>query len=181
MGLLLALLLAPKVALAQPPAPHQYIDEYDGPATCAVCHGDVTDEVIHSVHYTWENKMDHYSPVAGTIANINWLGMLNEELGIPAGCGRCHVGSGAMPKSPDEVTPEDTAGIDCLICHSPVYDTSSALPDPDGGRRLATDTGPQRAGRSSGAATDHRELPAVPPERRRRADAEAWCGLCTGI
>ena len=37
--LLLALLLAPKTALAQPPAPHQYITEYVGPATCATCHG----------------------------------------------------------------------------------------------------------------------------------------------
>ena len=115
-------------ALAQPPAPHQYIDEYVGPATCAVCHGDVANDVVHSVHYTWENKMDHYSPVAGTTASINWLGMLNEDLGIAAGCGRCHVGSGAMPKSPDEVTPEDTAGIDCLICHSPGCGTSLRFP-----------------------------------------------------
>ena len=139
--LLLALLLAPKTALAQPPAPHQYITEYVGPATCATCHGDVANDVVHSVHYTWENKMDHYSPVAGTIARINWLGMLNEDLGIPAGCGRCHVGDGSVPKSPDEVTPQDIAGIDCLICHSPVYDTSLRFPiqTEDGNWQLTQD------------------------------------------
>lgn len=114
--------------LAQPPAPHQNIQEYNGPETCAQCHGDVAGQVIHSVHYSWDQKMDHYSPVAGSIAAINWLGMLNEELGIAGGCGRCHVGSGAMPKPANEVTAEDKAGIDCLICHSPAYDMGQRFP-----------------------------------------------------
>ena len=127
-GILLAWVLMSSSVLAQPPTPHQYIDEYVGPATCATCHGDVADDVVHSVHYTWENKMDHYSPVAGTIASINWLGMLNEELGIPGGCGRCHIGDGTMPNSAEEITPQNVAGIDCLICHSPVYDTSLRFP-----------------------------------------------------
>lgn len=117
-----------KRVYAQPPEPHQYIGEYEGPATCATCHGDVAEDVIHAVHYTWAEKMDHYSTIAGTIARINWLGMLNEQLGIPGGCARCHVGDGSMPKSPEEVTPQDKAGIDCLICHSPIYDTSLRLP-----------------------------------------------------
>ncbi len=122
------LLLWPASALAQPPEPHQHIEEYAGPATCATCHGDVAEEVVHAVHYTWEQKMDHYSPIAGTIAAINWLGMLNEELNIPGGCARCHVGSGALPKPPAEITAEDKAGIDCLICHSPVYDMGQRFP-----------------------------------------------------
>lgn len=123
---LLALLFAPRPASAQPPAPHQYMEEYNGPATCTACHGDVADDVVHSVHYTWEGKLDHYSPVAGTIARINWLSMLNEQLGIPGGCGRCHIGDGSLPSSSPTV--EDKAGIDCLICHSPVYDTSLRFP-----------------------------------------------------
>jgi hypothetical protein len=107
------------------------MEDYQGPATCATCHGDVTEDVIHSIHYTWEGKMDHYSPVSGSTARINWLGMLNEALNIPGGCGRCHIGSGAQPKPAGEVSAEDKAGIDCLICHSPVYDTSLRFPVQD--------------------------------------------------
>jgi hypothetical protein len=141
LALLLAVILLPGLAQAQAPEPHQAIQEYNGPATCEMCHGNVTDEVIHSVHYSWEGKMGHYSPVAGSIADINWLGILNEDLNIPGGCGRCHVGSGALPKPADEVTPEDRAGIDCLICHSPVYDTSLRFPvqDEDGNWTLTQD------------------------------------------
>lgn len=128
---LLALALGPQPAHAQPPEPHQFMQDYKGPVTCRICHGDVADQVIHSVHYTWEQKMDHYSPVAGSIARINWLGMLNETLNIPGGCGRCHVGSGALPVSPDQATTADKNGIDCLICHSPVYDTSLRFPVQD--------------------------------------------------
>lgn len=131
LALLLAVICQPGAAQAQAPEPHKNIQEYNGPATCQACHGDVTEQVIHSVHYSWEGKMGHYSPVAGSIADINWLGMLNEELNIPGGCGRCHVGSGALPKPADEVTAEDRAGIDCLICHSPVYDTSLRFPVQD--------------------------------------------------
>lgn len=126
-GCLLALLLAPRLALAQPPAPHQFIEAYEGPATCAACHGDVADDVAHSVHFTWEGKLDHYSPVAGTVARINWLSILNEQLEIVGGCGRCHIGDGTMPAS-GAASLQDKAGIDCLICHSPVYDTSLRFP-----------------------------------------------------
>ena len=131
LALLLAVLLLPGLAHAQAPEPHTAIQEYNGPATCQMCHGNVTDEVIHSVHYTWEGKMDHYSPVAGSIARINWLGMLNETLNIPGGCGRCHIGGGEPPTAPEQVTDEAKAGIDCLICHSPVYDTSLRFPVQD--------------------------------------------------
>lgn len=73
LAFLLAVVLLPGQALAQAPEPHQFIQEYNGPATCEACHGNVTDQVIHSVHYSWEGKMDHYSPVSGSIARINWL------------------------------------------------------------------------------------------------------------
>lgn len=131
LALLLAALALPTLVHAQAPEPHKSIQEYNGPATCEMCHGNVTDEVIHSIHYTWEGKMDHYSPVAGSIARINWLGMLNEALNIPGGCGRCHVGGGALPVAPEQATAADKAGIDCLICHSPVYDSSLRFPVQD--------------------------------------------------
>lgn len=131
LALLLAILLLPGLAQAQAPEPHQAIQEYTGPATCEMCHVNVTNDVIHSAHYTWEGKLDQYSPVAASTAAINWLGMLNEKLDIPAGCGRCHIGSGALPTSPDQVTAEAKAGIDCLICHSPIYDTSLRFPVQD--------------------------------------------------
>jgi hypothetical protein len=127
-AIVLAVVIGPGLAQAQPPEPHRYIDEYEGPATCETCHGDVTGDVIHTVHYSWVEKMDHYSPIPATIARINWLGMLNEDLGIPGGCARCHIGDGSMPKPPEEVTIQDRSGLDCLICHSPIYDTSLRFP-----------------------------------------------------
>lgn len=140
---LLVLTLRPQPAQAQAPEPHQYIQDYQGPATCALCHGDVTDDVVHSIHYTWEGKMDHYSPIAASSARINWLGMLNEELGIPGGCALCHIGDGAQPSPAGEATSAEKAGIDCLICHSPVYDTSLRFPvqQADGSWTLTQDRG----------------------------------------
>lgn len=131
LAFLLAILVLPGLAQAQAPEPHQAIQEYTGPATCEMCHANVTNDVIHSAHYTWEGKLDQYSPVAASTAAINWLGMLNEKLDIPGGCGRCHIGSGALPTSPEQVTAEARAGIDCLICHSPIYDTSLRFPVQD--------------------------------------------------
>ena len=101
LGLLLALAWTPSIVLAQPPEPHQYIQEYEGAATCETCHGDVTGDVVHSVHYSWTEKMDHYTPLTASIPRINWLGVLNEKLDIPSGCGRCHVGDGSLPKPAD--------------------------------------------------------------------------------
>lgn len=128
--IVLALLgtLSSQIVLAQPPEPHQYIEDYEGPATCQVCHGNVTKDVVHSVHYTWDNKLDHYSTVAATTTEINWLSVISPKLDIAGGCGRCHIGSGALPTAPDEITAEDKAGIDCLICHSPSYDISLRFP-----------------------------------------------------
>ncbi len=130
LGLVLVLLLV-NVAYADPPEPHRYIEEYTGPETCEVCHPGATEEVLHSVHYTWEEKLDHYSPIPASIARINWLGLLNPELGIPGGCGRCHPGGGPLPKDPDAVPPEERAMVDCLICHSPVYDLGVRFPQKD--------------------------------------------------
>lgn len=115
----------------QAPEPHQYVEEYQGPVTCQMCHANVADQVLHSVHYTWEGKMDHYSLVAGTTARINWLGILNKKLNIPGGCGRCHVGSGAQPAADPEARQADRNSIDCLICHSPVYDIGLRFPTQD--------------------------------------------------
>ncbi|NPA90557.1 MAG: hypothetical protein GXO55_03775 [Chloroflexi bacterium] len=113
---------------ADAPEPHQYIEEYEGPRTCEICHPGTVDEVVHGQHYLWSEKLDHYSPIPGTIARINWLGVLNEKLQIPGGCGRCHIGGGALPKPPDQLSKEEKARIDCLICHSPTYDMSQRFP-----------------------------------------------------
>ena len=128
---LLVLMLVPGLALADPPPVPQYIQEYEGPETCEKCHLGAADEVAHSVHYTWSEKMDHYSPIPASIPKINWLGILNPELEIPGGCGRCHVGGGAMPGTDAAETAEAYEQIDCLICHSEVYDMSARYPVQD--------------------------------------------------
>ena len=134
MGILAALLLillTSTPAWADPPPEHQYIEAYTGPETCEVCHLDAAEQVMHSVHYTWAEKMDHYSPLPGSIARINWLGILNPDMKIAGGCGRCHVGGGIMPGTPAAETPEAQAKIDCLICHAEVYDMNARYPEKD--------------------------------------------------
>jgi len=126
--LTLLALLIPGAAWADPPPEHQYIKEYTGPETCEVCHLNDADQVMRSVHYAWADKMDHYSPIPGSIPRINWLGILNHDLDIAGGCGRCHVGGGAMPGTPEAQTPEAKAQIDCLICHAEVYDMKARFP-----------------------------------------------------
>ncbi len=128
---LLALMLIPGVVLADPPPEHQHIEEYTGPETCEVCHLGQADQVMHSVHDTWDEKMDHYSPLPGSIPRINWLGVLNPDMKIAGGCGRCHVGGGPMPGAPEAQTPEAKSKIDCLICHAEVYDMGARYPQKD--------------------------------------------------
>jgi len=128
---LLALVLFPATVFADPPPEHQHIEAYTGPETCEVCHLGDAEEVMHSVHYTWAEKMDHYSPLPGSIARINWLGVLNPEMKIAGGCGRCHVGGGPMPGTPEAEAPEARVKIDCLICHAEVYDMNARYPEQD--------------------------------------------------
>lgn len=151
---LLFILLTPTLAWADPPPEHQYIEEYTGPETCEVCHLDAADQVMHTVHYTWEEKMAHYSPIPASIARINWLGILNPEMKIAGGCGRCHIGGGIMPGTPEAETPEAKAKIDCLICHAEVYDMNARYPekDEDGNWVLPGDTS-LKAARSAARPT----------------------------
>lgn len=124
------LLILPGLAFADPPPAHQYIRAYTGPDTCNTCHIGIADQVIHSVHYTWAEKMGHYSPLPGTTAAIDWLGVLNPELGIAGGCGRCHIGGGPIPGSPaDDAAAK--AHVDCLVCHAEVYDMNQRFPVQD--------------------------------------------------
>lgn len=119
---------------ADPPPAHQYMQEYEGPETCEKCHLGVTDEVVHSIHYTWSEKMDHYSPIPASTPKINWLGILNPDMEIAGGCGRCHIGGGVMPGTPEADTAKAHAEVDCLICHAEVYDMNARYPvqDEDG-------------------------------------------------
>lgn len=151
---LLLVLLAPLVVSADPPPPHQYIQEYTGPDTCETCHLGVTDEVMHSVHYTWSEKMGHYSPIPATVPSINWLGVLNPEMEIAGGCGRCHIGGGITPGAEAANSDEAKAGIDCLICHAEVYDMKARFPqqDEDGNWRIVGDQS-LAAARSAGRPT----------------------------
>ncbi len=153
--ILLGLLLVPGLAWADPPPEHQYIQEYEGPATCEKCHLGIADEVTHSVHYTWSEKMDHYSPIPASIPKINWLGILNPELEIAGGCGRCHIGGGAMPGTEAAETAEAYEQIDCLVCHAEVYDMNARYPvqDEDGNWTIPGDRS-LMAARSAARPTD---------------------------
>ncbi|MCP4168930.1 MAG: hypothetical protein GY759_23960 [Chloroflexi bacterium] len=128
---LLVVLLLPGVANADPPAPHQYMQEYEGPQSCETCHLGAAEQITQSMHYTWSEKMDHYSPIPATISSINWLGVLNPDMEIAGGCGRCHTGGGAMPGTAEADTAEAHAQVDCLVCHAEVYDMSARFPQQD--------------------------------------------------
>jgi hypothetical protein len=132
-----------EVASAQedgPPAAHAAITEYTGPETCGQCHPAAAQQVVDSVHYQlmvadvtsyvdWEEgtpggMLNVYSVPAASTAGINWLALVQpQDASLAAtaeGCGTCHAGLGAQPNQPP--TEADLANVDCLACHSPVYE-----------------------------------------------------------
>lgn len=129
------------------------ITHYEGPSTCRACHPDEEEEVMTSVHYTFEDKMNYYGVMPFSTAAINWLEVLNEEQKIASGCGLCHIGGGDKPKPPDQATAEDKENLDCLICHAARYDMDVRFPVKEGDRWVLPQDRSLEAAQSVGRPT----------------------------
>jgi Cytochrome c bacterial len=138
-GFAMAFLVSAKGAVAAE-SMHAGIEKYEGTKTCLECHDTLGKEVALSLHYQLQAKPQFieesekvksagmivsYCPPPSTVAEHNWLGILQPTAATktrqPGGCGRCHIGLGARPNTPDKLTEADYANIDCLICHGPDY------------------------------------------------------------
>jgi hypothetical protein len=144
---------------------------YKGSETCRACHQQQTEEAHDSVHYQWKGMTPHafFRDAAGQLVNmgvagklggindfcgypdINFIGILTTVDGneISGGCAQCHTGGGDKPDfniaaSLADVTRDQGDNIDCLVCHSDMYERKVArvtqgdgvvrmafVPDPD--------------------------------------------------
>lgn len=125
------------------PAPalaHQALPTYEGAKTCMPCHPGKAEEVHASVHYQWQGATPGVPNLGGKIAgkwgstndfctypNINFLFQSTNTAGatVVVGCGVCHAGRGLLP-SPTPTTAQ-LENVDCLICHSDLYQRVGAM------------------------------------------------------
>lgn len=117
------------------PAHFDYIEQYEGTATCLECHLEQAEDVFHSVHYQWRAQAPELvgaetGTIRGKMVDINdfctnpgasWIDIVRNEKGdiIADGCSKCHTGFGLKPSA--EMTREQLENIDCMICHAPGY------------------------------------------------------------
>ncbi|MHC0053080.1 tetrathionate reductase family octaheme c-type cytochrome [Actibacterium sp. D379-3] len=82
-------------------------------AACLSCHTEASDQVMHSIHWTWEFTQPDTGQVLGKRNVIN--AFCGNVAGNEPRCTSCHAGYGwedmasAPPAEPDRV--------DCLVCH----------------------------------------------------------------
>jgi len=129
--LLIALgILAPRTALADsgsPPEPpetstadHTQFPELQGPfenamqvtKACLECHNEAADQVMHTIHWTWEYQDPVSGETLGKKHDIN-----NFCVSITSNwkrCTSCHAGYGWKDNNFDF---SDATRVDCLVCH----------------------------------------------------------------
>ncbi len=124
---------------AHVPPPRSHTDHsqllkgpYDAPSdvtkACLECHPQAGDQIIHTVHWTWESKPT-YDPARQELVTTGKKNSINNFcIGIqgnwPA-CTACHIGYGWKDADFD-FSNEDN--IDCLVCHADanIYKKSKA-------------------------------------------------------
>ena len=77
-----------------PPPAHRAITKFTGPELCAQCHPTALQEVVESLHYQHQGYVPYreswdaeelggmyvtYSTPSASVADINWLGILQPE------------------------------------------------------------------------------------------------------
>lgn len=79
---------------------------------CLECHTEASDQVMHSIHWTWEREIEETGQTLGKRNVINsYCGSLTSN---EPRCTSCHVGYGWEDDSFDF---QDQSKVDCLICH----------------------------------------------------------------
>ena len=101
---------------------HLSITEYLGPATCIACHQEQAEHMFGSVHYQQTGPTPNVPNIDGNAGKSERA--FNTYCGTPLSsrhstCSACHTGNGRRP-SPN-MTPEQLANIDCLMCHQDAY------------------------------------------------------------
>lgn len=105
---------------------HLTINQYDGPSTCIACHTNAGNDMLNSVHGSWDGPTPDVTNIAD--ATGKW-GQSNNfctdaEMADFA-CLKCHVSlvaptnaQGNVDMSKSKLTPQD---MDCLQCHQNTY------------------------------------------------------------
>lgn len=111
---------------------HAAITAYEGPRTCVQCHEVEALEMIGTAHYQWTGQTPYVINIDGP-AGKGDLGF-NTYCGTVVtsrriACWSCHVGYGKTPTG--EINSEQAANIDCLMCHSQMYERKAVAPYPD--------------------------------------------------
>lgn len=98
---------------------------------CIVCHKEMANEVIDSVHYQWRSENPNVEfPGGGAHGMIDRAcGLVgsNALINYDESCGRCHVSNTLpFPQGPDGTyTQQQKWSVDCLICHAQTYDMNN--------------------------------------------------------
>ena len=108
---------------------HDQITRYDGPATCVECHPFHAQGMFGSVHYQWSAPTPNVPNIVGH-AGKGERGF-NTYCGTPLSsprstCATCHVGAGGAPGA--QMTADQLANIDCLMCHQDPYKRKTGGP-----------------------------------------------------
>ena len=95
---------------------------------CLSCHTEAADEVMHTVHWTWEFVNQATGQTLGKKTLINNF-CISTQSNEPR-CTSCHVGYGWTDKNFDFTVQEN---VDCLVCHDTTGDykkfpTGAGLP-----------------------------------------------------
>ena len=96
--------------------------------TCLSCHADAAQEVMHTVHWTWEFVNEVTGQTLGKKTLINNF-CISTQSNEPR-CTSCHVGYGWTDKNFDFTAQEN---VDCLVCHDTTgeykkFPTGAGLP-----------------------------------------------------
>lgn len=88
------------------------ISSYEGSATCLRCHAAAAEEVMETIHWTWDEVDEVSGKRVGkkTMVNNFCIAIASNE----PRCTSCHVGLGYADKSFDFSNPDN---VDCLVCH----------------------------------------------------------------
>lgn len=80
---------------------------------CLTCHTEADDQVMHSIHYTWEFENPKTGQLLGKRHVIN--AFCGNVVGNEPRCTSCHAGYGwtDMHQSPQQ----QNVAVDCLVCH----------------------------------------------------------------
>ncbi len=111
---------------------------YQGAQTCAMCHQDALDEIVHTAHWylaspvrnvqglpdsSWWGMANRECALAGSTSPSNWTASTKGKATVQAsGCGLCHIGSLSQPVMPgSRATEAQENTVDCLVCHASKY------------------------------------------------------------